>query len=50
MQTIKFIIELEDVQGELSASQALKAVDMDKLTLAFQNIDFEELSINLKKE
>lgn len=50
MAILKYIIELENVQSKLTASQALKAVDINKLTLAFQNIDFEGLNINLTKE
>ena len=47
---MKFIIELEGAQKDLTDARALRLVDIDKLSLAFQAIEFDGLGVSLVSE
>lgn len=47
---MKFTIELDGVPEDISISQALRLIDIDKISLAFSEIPFEDLHINPVKE
>jgi hypothetical protein len=46
---MKFIIELDDVEPNITPAKALKLVDIDKLNQAFDEIEYSDLHISLTK-